>query len=173
MKHLTILLAVVIALPALCQTKIPKNANRFVYQQVEYGESIDTSFITVIRNGNTIEIETAKSEGTLIPGYASESTYVDYDADSITVVASFTDGTSYYYRRGLSRNDIEWTVEGPLHKCSINSNSLVFDMDETTNINVNPLPHYGLTSGVLRSFSRNGQTLLKLVKAECNKKLKT
>ena len=172
MKHLTVLLALIIAFPALSQTKIPKNANRFVYQQVDYGESIDTSFITVIRNGNSIEIQSANPEGTLIPGYASESTYVDYDADSITVVATFADGTSYYYRRGLARNDIEWTVEGTQHKCSINSNSLVFDMDESSNINVNPLPHYGLAHGVLRSFSRNGQMLLKLVKAEYNKKIK-
>ena len=172
MKHLTVLLALIIAFPALSQTKIPKNANRFVYQQVDYGESIDTSFITVIRYGNAIEILSAKPEGSLIPGYASEVTYVDYDADSITVIASFDDGSSYFYRRALSRNDIEWTIDGSLHTCSINSNSLVFDIDESTNLNVNPLPHYGLSSGVLRSFKRNGQTLLQLVKADYNKKIK-
>ena len=172
MKHLVSLLAVVIALPAMAQPKIPKNANRFVYQQVEYGESIDTSFITVTRYGNAIEIQSAKPEGTLITGYASEVTYVDYDADSITVVASFADGSSYFYRRALSRDDIEWTLDGSLHSCSINSNSLVFDINESTGLNVNPLPHYGLRRGVLRSFKRNGQTLLQLVKADYDKKLK-
>ncbi|MBO4751810.1 MAG: hypothetical protein J5526_03550 [Bacteroidales bacterium] len=173
MKHFSVtLLAVVMALTAMSQTKIPKNANRFVYQQVEYGETIDTSFITVTLNGSTIEIQSAKPEGTLISGYATEVTYVDYDADSITVIASFEDGASYFYRRALSRDDIEWTLNGSLHSCSINSNSLVFDMDESTDINVNPLPYYGIRRGILRSFKRNGQTLLRLVKADYNKKLK-
>ncbi|MBO4588985.1 MAG: hypothetical protein J5711_08855 [Bacteroidales bacterium] len=173
MKHFSVtLLAVVMALTAMSQTKIPKNANRFIYQQVEYGETIDTSFVTVTRYGNAIEIQSAKPEGTLIPGYASEETYVDYDADSITVIASFEDGSSYFYRRALSRDDIEWTINGSFHSCSINSNSLVFDMDESTDLNVSPLPHYGLRRGVLRSFKRNGQTLLQLVKADYNKKLK-
>ena len=173
MKHIFFLTLLCVVYIACAQTKIPKNANRFVYQQVEYGETIDTSFVTVTRYGNAIEIQSAKPEGTLISGYATEVTYVDYDADSITVIASFEDGASYFYRRALSRDDIEWTLNGSLHSCSINSNSLVFDMDESTDINVNPLPHYGIRRGILRSFKRNGQTLLRLVKADYNKKLKS
>ncbi len=167
MKHQILFFVLIfMALSAVSQNKVSRNANHFVYQQVDYGETVDTSYITVVRNGNTIEIKSAKPDGSLIDGYATEVTYVDYDNDSITVVASFADGSSYYYRHGLSRNDIEWTLDGTLHKCSINSNSLVFDIDESVALNVNPLPHYGIRRGILRSFSRNGQTLIKLVKAD-------
>ena len=172
MKRLLFFTLICSAVVVCAQTKIPRNANRFVYQQIEYGEDIDTSFVTVIRYGNFLEIHSPKPTGTLINGYAAEVTYVDYDSDSVTVIASFSDSSSYYYRRGLSRNDIEWKVDGSLHSCSINSNSLVFDMDEKSSLNVNPMPQYGLSRGVLRSFTRNGQTLLKLVKAEYDKEIK-
>lgn len=172
MKRLLFFTLICSAVVACAQTKIPRNANRFVYQQIEYGEDIDTSFVTVIRYGNFLEIHSPKPAGALINGYAAEVTNVDYDSDSVTVIASFSDSSSYYYRRGLSRNDIEWKVDGSLHSCSINSNSLVFDMDEKSSLNVNPMPQYGLSRGVLRSFTRNGQTLLKLVKAEYDKEIK-
>lgn len=173
MKHQILFLAfILVAVYSIAQINVPRNANRFVYQEVEYGETIDTSYITVFCDGNIIEIQSSRPDGVLIDGYATEVTYVDYDADSITVVSSFADGSSYYYCRGLSRNDINWTVDGSLHKCSINSNTLVFDIDERSSLNVNPLPQYGLARGILRSFSRNGQTLIKLVKAECVKKRK-
>jgi hypothetical protein len=60
-------------------------------------------------------------------------------------------------------------VEGPAkerkYTCSINSNTLVFVMDETVEQNATPLPYYGLAKGVLRSFTRNGQLRIKLAKS--------
>ena len=158
-----------IALLPLClpaqQTKIPKDANLFTYWQIEYGEQNDTSVITVYREGDVITIVTPKPEGKLIPGYCQTVTSVDYAADSITVTATYDD-TTYYYRTGFSRNDIEWTVNGNRHTCHINSNRLEFEMDEKAPVSVTPLPYYGLNKGVLRSFTRNGQLRLKLAKAE-------
>ena len=142
------------------QVKIPKGANRFTYWQFDYGEKTDTSVITVIRFGDRITIYTPEPEGRKIRGYCQTVTTADYAEDSITVTATYPD-TSYFYRTGFSRTDLEWKVEGGKWKTSINSNSLEFEVDEQAPVNVPPLPHYGLTKGVLRSYKRNGQLRLK------------
>jgi hypothetical protein len=163
------LFLVVLLLPLLVQAqqvKIPKDANRFTYWQIEYGEVNDTTVITVERNPDgSIVILTPKPEGKLIPGYCQTVTSADYAADSITVTAYYDD-SAYYYRTGFSRNDLEWKKENGKWKTSVNSNTLEFEMDEKAPVNVNPLPHYGLNKGVLRSFIRNGQKRLVLAKAE-------
>ena len=165
MMKKTLFLLSLLPLMATAQVRIPKDANRFTYWQIEYGEQNDTSEITVYRYGKTIYIHTQTPQGELIPGYCQTVTEVDYEADSITVTATYPDST-YYYRTGFSRNDIEWQRDGNRHICSINSNTLVFEMDERAPVSVNPLPYYGLNKGVLRSFTRNGQKRLVLAKAE-------
>ena len=148
------------------QVRIPKDANRFTYWQIEYGEQNDTTIITVERNPDgSIVILTPKPEGSLIPGYCQTVTSADYAADSITVTAYYDD-SAYYYRTGFSRSDLEWKHDGNRHTTSVNSNTLVFEMDEKAPVNVNPMPYYGLNKGVLRTFTRNGQLRLKLAKAE-------
>ena len=124
--------------------KIPKEANRFTYWQFEYGEKTDTSVITVERYPDgSIVILNSTPKGKLIQGYCQTVTSVDYAADSITVTATYDD-SSYYYRTGFSRDDLEWKVGGNRHTCSVNSNTLVFEMDKKAPVNVNPLPYYGL-----------------------------
>ena len=147
------------------QVKVPRDANRFTYWQIEYGEQNDTSVVTVERVGDVITIITPKPEGELIQGYCQTVTSVDYAADSITVTATYDD-SAYFYRTGFSRSDIEWTVNGNVYTCHINSNRLEFEMDEKAPVCVTPLPYYGLNKGVLRSFTRNGQKRLVLAKAE-------
>lgn len=166
MMKKTLLLMTLLPLMAVAQVKIPKGANEFTYWQIEYGEQNDTSIITVERNPDgSIVILTPKPEGKLIPGYCQTVTSVDYAADSITVTAYYAD-SAYYYRTAFSRSDIEWRRDGKKHICSVNSNTLEFEMDERAPVNVNPLPYYGLNKGVLRSFTRNGQKRLVLAKAE-------
>ena len=160
-----ILLALAATLAAPAQVKIPKDANVLTYHQIEYGERNDTSVITVHREGDVITIVTPQPEGEKIAGYCQTVTSVDYAADSITVTATYADSV-YYYRTPFSRSDIEWRREGNRYICSINSNTLEFEMDERAPVSVNPLPYYGLTKGVLRSFTRNGQKRLVLAKAE-------
>ena len=92
-------------------------------------------------------------------------TEVDYARDSIWVSAYYDDSV-YFYRTGFSRSDIEWRRDGKKRICSVNSNTLEFEMDENAPVNVNPLPYYGLNKGVLRSFTRNGQKQLVLAKAQ-------
>ena len=162
------LLVVAMLLPmmAMGQTvKIPKDANEFTYWQIEYGEQNDTTEVYVHRDGDVITIVTQQPKGKLIPGYAQTVTKVDYAQDSITVNAYYDDSI-YFYRTGFSRSDIEWRHDGNKHICSINSNTLEFEMDERAPVNATPLPYYGLNKGVLRSFTRNGQKRLVLAKAK-------
>ena len=160
-----IIIALLLPLLAFAQVKIPKDANLFTYYQFEYGEKTDTTIIKVLRQGDCITIFTQQPQGELIQGYAQTETSVDYAADSITVSVTYPD-SGYYYRIPFSRDDLEWKVEKGEWKTSVNSNTLVFEMDEKAPVNVNPLPHYGLKKGVLLSYSRNGQLRLKLAKAE-------
>ncbi len=160
-----LLLLVLLPLVATAQVKIPKDANRFTYWQFEYGEKTDTTVITVERVGKVITIIKPQPQGKLIQGYCQTVTSVDYAADSITVTAYYDD-SAYYYRTGFSRSDLEWKTENGKWQTSVNSNTLIFEMDEKAPVSVNPLPHYGLNKGVLRSFTRNGQLRLKLAKAE-------
>ena len=173
MMKKTFLLMALLPLMAVAQVKIPKGANRFTYWQIEYGEQNDTTLITVECNPDgSILILTPEPEGKKIPGYCQTVTSADYAADSITVTASYPDST-YYYRTGFSRNDLEWKHDGNRHITSVNSNTLEFEMDEKAPVNVNPLPYYGLNKGVLRSFTRNGQKRLMLAKAEKIKNLES
>ena len=166
MKKCLLLLVLLPVVATAQNVKIPKGANEFTYHQIEYGERNDTSIITVERNPDgSIVILNPKPEGKLIPGYCQTVTSVDYAADSITVTAYYDD-SAYYYRTAFSRNDIEWRRDDKKHICSVNSNTLEFDMDEKAPVDVNPLPYYGLNKGVLRSFTRNGQKRLVLAKAE-------
>ncbi len=162
------LLAVVLLLSPLAgaaQVKVQKNANCFTYWQFEYGEETDTTTITVWRDGDCLTILTPEPEGEKIAGYCRTVTTVDYAADSITVTASYPDSV-FFYRAGFSRSDLKWEKAGGKWKTSVNSNTLVFEMDEGAPVNVNPLPHYGLKRGVLRSYTRNGQLRLLLAKTE-------
>ncbi len=163
-----VLLVVAMLLPMMVgaqNVKIPKGANEFTYWQIEYGEQNDTTEVYVHRDGDVITIVTQQPKGKLIPGYAQTVTKVDYAQDSITVNAYYDDSI-YFYRTGFSRSDIEWRHDGNKHICSINSNTLEFEMDERAPVNVTPLPYYGLNKGVLRSFTRNGQKRLVLAKAK-------
>lgn len=173
MKRATILILALLPMLSIAQVKIPKDANRFTYWQFEYGEKTDTTVITVERNPDgAIVILTPTPKGKLIQGYCQTVTSVDYAKDSITVTATYDDSV-YFYRTGFSRDDIEWKVEGNRHTCSVNSNTLIFEMDGKTPVSVNPLPYYGLNKGVLQSFTRNGQLRLKLAKAEKVKRVES
>ena len=171
MKQLFFSLLTILPILLSAQMRIPKDANRFTYYQFEYGEQTDTTIVTVLRNGNRISILSPKPDGALIQGYAQSTTMVDYDSDSIMVTAVYPD-TAYFYRTAFSRSDLEWKVEGNKHTCSVNSNTLVFEMDEHTSVNVTPLPYYGINKGIMTAFTRNGQLRLKLAKAERVKNLK-
>ena len=165
-KKAIILIVALLPLPIVAQqVKIPQSANHFTYWQIEYGEPNDTTVVTIERIGSAFRIVNRPLGGTPVPGYAPQQVSADWLEDSITVSVTYPDST-FYYRSPFSRNDIEWTIDGNTHICHINSNRLEFDIDTTTGYSVTPLPWYGLSHGVLRSFTRNGQRTLVLAKAE-------
>lgn len=164
MSRLALLICLILLpLTTMGQMVYPTEANSFTYWQFDYGEKIDTTVISVWREGDRISISTKHPRGILIPGYCQTVTEVDYAADSITVSAHYNDSV-YFYRTGFSRSDLDWEVDNGKWTTSINSNTLTFEMDEDAPVNVNPLPHYGLRKGVLRSYTRNGQLRMKLVR---------
>ncbi|MBR1784109.1 MAG: hypothetical protein IJ760_01560 [Bacteroidales bacterium] len=170
-KSVTVaVLAMLLPLAAGAQVRFNKSANRITYWQFDYGERTDTAEVVLEQRGGQVRIVPQEASGATIEGYADRQTMIDYEADSITVSVAYPDGDSYYYRTPLRRDDIEWQRDelagGHVrYTCSINSNTLVFEMDERAPVCATPLPYYGLAKGVLVSFTRNGQTLLRLASA--------
>lgn len=167
---LTTLIAFAAMTSALAQDYPTSDNNHFIYHQYEYGSSIDTTVVTVIREGQTIQIKHPMPDGKLIAGYGYSTTTVDYATDSITQSVSYSDGSQYYYRTRFSRYDISWVLANDQHCCAINSNSLCFEMKEIPSLNVNPLPHYGIRKGVMIRFQRNGQVKMELKEWATKKK---
>ena len=91
MKNTLAILCAILPLMTAAQVRIPDDANRFTYWQFDYGETTDTTVITVERTGDVITIVAPKPVGHLIPGYAQTVTSVNYAADSITVTAIYPD----------------------------------------------------------------------------------
>lgn len=168
---LAILLLAAATTATLAQDMPTAEDNHFVYYQYEYGATKDTSSVTVVREGNSIQITYPSPKGNLIQGYGQSTTTVDYDGDSITQSVTYADGTQYYYRSQFSRHDISWVSANDQHCCAINSNSLCFEMEEIAGLNVTPLPQYGNTKGVMMRFTRNGQLRMELKEWKQDKKV--
>ena len=79
---------------------------RLTYQIYSLGSNDgDTSFMEVKRNGKQLNIhDVIELQGKLIPGIATETTYVDYEKDSAYLCISFNDGDSYYSSIPLKNN---------------------------------------------------------------------
>ena len=183
MKHTSILLAMVLLCGVLSAqpVKISKKHNALVYNVYQYGDTKDTTKVYLYQVGNeklkmksiagedAYWIESELPQGTLVPGYGSELTFVDFDKDTVVEYLAYADSV-YCYGIRQSRNDIEWTTEQLGHNkvrytCSINSNKLEFVMDETRGRNLSPLAHYDRHRGVLVEFWRNGQLQIELVQS--------
>lgn len=179
---------IICALMVLCgslsaqSVKIYQKHNAFTYNVYEYGDTKDTSkvYLYQVRNekvktkGGTgacaYWIESQVPQGTLVPGYGKESTFVDFENDTVVEYLAYSDSV-YCCGMKLSRNDIEWKVENlernrVRYTCSVNSNKLEFVMDETSGRNFSPLSRFGFFKGVLVEFWRNGQLQMELWKAE-------
>ncbi len=176
MKHTSIILPFLLLCSILSAqpVKISKKHNAFTYNVYQYGDTKDTTKVYLFQGKgvdglNGCWIESELPQGTLVPGYGRESTFVDFDKDTVVEYLAYTDAV-YCYGTSLSRNDIEWNVEPLGHNkvrytCSINSNKLEFVMDETSGRNLSPLAHYDRHKGVLVEFWRNGQLQMELVES--------
>lgn len=173
MKKTILLLILIAGLSASAQKKVDYNKyTNFKYNVYSYdSDHIDTSFINVERVGNVTVIYDPSTPERPVPGLARELTLADYVHDSLTTDLVY-DTIVFRSVRGLSRSDIEWTSE-PISKtltrytCHINSNKLEFVIESASHC-INPLPHYGLTQGVLTEYWRNGQLQIQLARWDNN-----
>ncbi len=101
----------------------------------------------------------------LIPGYATEATYVDYENGIIQSAATFTDGDAFYTETPFSElRDVEFIdetreIEGytcKKAKVVINSNTIEIWYTEDAGIQGSPMPTLGKVPGLVLSVVRNG-----------------
>ena len=149
-----------------------KNANHFLYEVYDYGETIDTSQLWVALYHNEYQIAINESQEPLVPGYAREVTIVNLKLDSTYLLAKFTGvepSECYEVASAFSRTDIAYDTafENGLtrYTCHINSNKLEFFVQDFPS-DINPLPYYGRFKGIVVCFKRNGQTYLQLAQTE-------
>jgi hypothetical protein len=131
----------------------------------------DTSFILVVENYKCLKINTLeKSISTPVPGYAQNTTYVDYANDTIYSIIEFSD-SKYYSTAPLTDGDVSFSEEGTesvwgysckKYKTSINSNTIEVWMTEDLGYEATPLPGLGYMKGVMVRCMRNGSYITDL-----------
>ncbi|MBO4645794.1 MAG: glpgli family protein [Bacteroidales bacterium] len=169
---LLILLMTVTVFAQIQPVKIVKNANHFLYEVYDYGETIDTSQLWVALYHNEYQIAANESNESPVPGYAREVTIVNLTLDSTYQLAKFMGeepSECYEVVSPFSRTDIAYDtarVDGlTRYTCHINSNTLEFFVQDFP-YDINPLPYYGRFKGLVVCFKRNNQTYLKLAQNE-------
>lgn len=167
-----ILILIGCAVASAQTTPLPslEGATKFHYQTYNYGTQIDTQHTTLVLNGDCYSIkDSLVSTGPFIPGYSTSTSVVDLKRDSLFVVTEIvTNGAveRFLTASPFTRDDIQFEKEpyGELtrYSCSINSNRLVFYVQEYP-YDINPIPYYGRFKGLLVSFWRNGQLQMSLL----------
>lgn len=156
---------------------------RLTYQIYSLGSNDgDTSFMEVKRNGKQLKIhDVIEFQGKLIPGIATETTYVDYEKDSAYLCISFNDGDSYYSSIPLKNNNVKFTEEGTemmngydckKYRTSINSNTIEVWMTESLGYDATPSISRGALKGVMIRQAINGNRILELKNINKERKLK-
>ena len=131
----------------------------------------DTTFTLVVENDKCLKINTLeKSISTPVPGYAQNTTYVDYANDTIYSIIEFSD-SKYYSTSPLTDGDVSFSEEGTesvlgysckKYKTSINSNTIEVWMTEDLGYEATPLPGLGYIKGVMVRCMRNGSYITDL-----------
>lgn len=102
-----------------------------------------------------------------VPGYANDTTYVDWDNDSVWCHTVFVDGDAYCTSWSLTAGTREWDTTRvdattTCYTTTINSNRIELYMSSRYGDHASPLTGYGRLDGVLLKMVRNGQTYLEL-----------
>ena len=149
----------------------------YTYFNYDYdSDHTDTSKRYIDQLGTQIKIYgDAPASGNLIPGYAEEITYADYENDSIYYQYHYiANNDLYFVASTMNRSDIKWDTQVVDSKTtryvtSINSNRIELLFNTSEKVNINPLPYYGKFSGVLKQMSRNGLVQIELNTEEKSK----
>ena len=130
-----------------------------------------------MESGRRLKIKTVEKKlSNPIPGYAENTTYVDYAQDSVFSLMEFADG-KFHSAYHLTDNDMVFSEEGiedllgyhcKKYKTSINSNTIEVWMTESLDFEATPMPGLGRLNGVMVRCMRNGSyiTDLKEVKEQ-------
>ena len=172
MKHLFF------ALLTLFGTATAYGQHALTYQSYAKGVTEqDTAYVKVMESGRRLKIKTVEKKlSNPIPGYAENTTYVDYAQDSVFSLMEFADG-KFHSAYHLTDNDMVFSEEGiedllgyhcKKYKTSINSNTIEVWMTESLDFEATPMPGLGRLNGVMVRCMRNGSyiTDLKEVKEQ-------
>ncbi len=178
MQRIILIFSLIALLTASLHAQGQQPLTRYTYFNYDYdSDHTDTAKTIVEQAATQIFVHgDAPAEGDLIPGYAEELTYADYQNDSIFFLYRYTaDSSLYCVGSTMNRSDIQWDTQQVDSKTiryvtSINSNRIELLFSAKEKANVNPLPYYGKFQGVLTQMVRNGMVLLELAKTEKTKK---
>ena len=163
-----------ISILALFLCLLPVSAQQvmhhYTYFSYDYdSDHTDTTKTYVDQLGTQINVYgDAPVRGNLIPGYAEEITYADYQNDSIYYQYHYLDNHDLFcVASTMNRNDIKWDTQvidskTTRYVTSINSNRIELLFSTKEGFNANPRPYYGKFDGVLQQMVRNGLVQIEL-----------
>ena len=152
-----------------------------VYYQYNYNEGgKDTTYryVDILQQQLRIWAPSQYAGQRTIPGYATATTYVDLNTDSVYYQLLFDANDAYYTSWNYEKNLVEWDSvkldsKTTKYSTSINSNRLEFIMTTGDGLDINPITSYGRLPGTLKQFIRNGQVQLERgVKVKTNQQNK-
>lgn len=167
MRYILLIISFVIISFGHMEAQSLQQLRRIVYYSYDYdNDHIDTLKIQVQHLPTMLSIQNSSHPKHPIPGYAEESTFVDYRNDSIYYWYRYSDST-YITVSTMNRSDIKWDTQiidskTTRYITNINSNRIELLFSTREGINANPLPYYGRFDGVLKQMIRNGLVQLEL-----------
>jgi len=181
MKTAIIVLLILVMPAAFAASKKDKAYGKVTYVYTYNGQPNPNSpQMYVEYSNNTAKVWQQKpSVKKLIPGYATESTVIDYEGATVFRFCSFDDGSSYYTSTAFDKiNKVEFTGETRKilnYNCKkattvINSNRIDIWYTEDAPIKGTPGIMQGLVPGLTLSIVRNGNSETIATKIEFDNK---
>ncbi len=170
MRYILLIISLITLAFGASECQAQQQLRHITYYSYDYdSDHTDTTKTFVNQIGTQIKVyNDAPAKGNLIPGYAEELTYADYQSDSIFFQYHYLDNHDLFYVAStMNRSDIKWDTQivdskTTRYVTSINSNRIELLFSTKEGFNANPLPYYGKFDGVLQQMVRNGLVQIEL-----------
>ncbi len=170
MRYISLIISLITLAFGASECQAQQQIRHITYYSYDYdSDHTDTTKTFVDQIGTQIKVyNDAPAKGNLIPGYAEELTYADYQSDSIFFQYHYLDNHDLFYVAStMNRSDIKWDTQivdskTTRYVTSINSNRIEMLFSTKEGFNANPLPYYGKFDGVLQQMVRNGLVQIEL-----------
>ncbi len=170
MRYISLIISLITLAFGASECQAQQQLRHITYYSYDYdSDHTDTTKTFVDQIGTQIKVyNDAPAKGNLIPGYAEELTYADYQSDSIFFQYHYLDNHDLFcVASTMNRNDIKWDTQivdskTTRYVTSINSNRIELLFSTKEGFNANPLPYYGKFDGVLQQMVRNGLVQIEL-----------